>query len=225
MADLQKAGVQTVDLFSAFAAERANDSLAGDSLYLHTDTHFRGRAVRLTAKVVAERVRRYPWFAPGATEYAVDSLVVARSGDVGEMTKLPAMAIRALRFSFPAESTKCYQVWRVERDASGAETGRALYRDDYQRSTVLVLGDSFSRIYQTDEPRSAGWISHLAAELGQPVASIVNDGGASTLVRQTLARKPGVLRNKKLVVWEIVERDFRFGAEGWKNVVLGQKGE
>jgi hypothetical protein len=83
-----------------------------------------------------------------------------------------------------------------------------------------VLGDSFSRIYQTDAPRSAGWISHLARELSQPLASIVNDGGASTLVRQTLARKQNVLRNKKLVVWEFVERDFRYGAEGWKEVDL-----
>jgi hypothetical protein len=83
-----------------------------------------------------------------------------------------------------------------------------------------VLGDSFSRIYQTDEPRSAGWISHLAKELGQPLASIVNDGGASTLVRKTLERKSSVLRGKKLVIWEIVERDFRYGADGWKNVKL-----
>jgi hypothetical protein len=53
-----------------------------------------------------------------------------------------------------------------------------------------------------------------------PLASIVSDGGASTLVRQTLARKKGVLRGKKLVVWEFIERDFRYGAEGWKDVEL-----
>jgi hypothetical protein len=81
-----------------------------------------------------------------------------------------------------------------------------------------VLGDSFSRMYQTDQPRSAGWISHLARELSQPIASLVNDGGASTLVRETLARKSALLKNKKLVIWEVVERDFRFGEEGWKKI-------
>ena len=94
------------------------------------------------------------------------------------------------------------------------------YKDDFHSSQILLLGDSFSRIYQTNEPRSAGWISHIAFELSQPLASIVNDGGASTLVRQSLARRAGLLKGKKLVVWEIVERDFRFGAEGWKDVPI-----
>ena len=82
----------------------------------------------------------------------------------------------------------------------------------------MILGDSFSRIYQTDSPVNAGWIAHFAKEMGMPVASIVSDGGASTLVREKLARKAGVLKGKKLLIWEFVERDLRFGAEGWKEV-------
>ena len=67
---------------------------------------------------------------------------------------------------------------------------------------------------------TAGFIEHLACELGLPLTSVVNDGGASTLVRQELSRKPALLRNKKLVVWEFVERDIRFGTEGWQQVQL-----
>jgi len=83
-----------------------------------------------------------------------------------------------------------------------------------------VLGDSFLRIYERDEPGSAGFISHLAHALHRPMASIVNDGGASTLVRQELARRPQLLEGKKVVVWEFVERDLRFGTEGWQVVPL-----
>jgi hypothetical protein len=93
------------------------------------------------------------------------------------------------------------------------------YRDD-STSPILVLGDSFLRIYERDEPGSAGFIAHLAKELAQPLASIVNDGGASTLVRQALADKPALLVGKRLVVWEFVERDIRFGLEGWQDVSL-----
>jgi hypothetical protein len=93
------------------------------------------------------------------------------------------------------------------------------YRDD-ARSPVLVIGDSFLRIYQTDEPKSAGFIAHLARTLKQPVASVVNDGGASTLVRQELVRRPQLLLGKKVVIWEFVERDIRFGTEGWKKIPL-----
>jgi hypothetical protein len=53
-----------------------------------------------------------------------------------------------------------------------------------------------------------------------PLASIVNDGGASTLVRHELSRHWQLLEGKKLVIWEFVERDIRFGTEGWKYVPL-----
>jgi len=92
--------------------------------------------------------------------------------------------------------------------------------EDVPTAEILVLGDSFLRIYERDEPRSAGFIAHLARELRQPLASIISDGGASTLVRQDLCRRPGLLENKKLVIWEFVERDIRYGAEGWQVIPL-----
>ena len=212
--------METVDLFAPFTRERENDIQAGDSLYMRTDTHFKGRAVRLAARVVADRIKQFPWFTQGITEYVIDSVIVPRKGDIGEMVGLPQSVMNSSRPPFPAEATKCYQVWRLTRDAAGAVTEKILYKDNFKRSQILVLGDSFSRIFETDEPRSAGWIAHLAFELGQPVASLVNDGGASTLVRQSLARKPSILKGKKIVVWEVVERDFRFGDEGWKDVSI-----
>ena len=94
------------------------------------------------------------------------------------------------------------------------------FKDDFRKSEILILGDSFSRIYQTDSPVNAGWIAHFAKNVNRPVASIVSDGGASTLVREKLARKASVLKGKKLLIWEFVERDLRFGAEGWKTVAF-----
>jgi hypothetical protein len=53
-----------------------------------------------------------------------------------------------------------------------------------------------------------------------PCVQVVSDGGASTLVRQELYRRPALLENKRVVVWEFVERDLRLGAEGWQPVPL-----
>jgi hypothetical protein len=220
LSDLKKQGIEAVDLFTPFARERLRDSEAGDSLYLHEDTHWKARAVRLAARVVADRIRKYPWFSAGSTEYVLDSVTIDRIGDIGTMSALPLNKVRGLYGLFIPEKTMCYKVYRLIRDPKGVETERIPYKDDFRTSTILLLGDSFSRIYQTDEPRGAGWISHLALELAQPVASLVNDGGASTLVRLSLARKPNLLKGKKLVIWEIVERDFRFGDEGWKDVPI-----
>jgi hypothetical protein len=113
---------------------------------------------------------------------------------------------------FTAQSALC------ERDTVLYDTTVTPFKDDFRKSEILILGDSFSRIYQTDSPVNAGWIAHFAKNMNRPVASIVSDGGASTLVREKLARKASVLKGKKLLIWEFVERDLRFGAEGWKNV-------
>ena len=48
----------------------------------------------------------------------------------------------------------------------------------------------------------------------------MNDGGASTLVRQDLSRRPRLLANKKLIIWEFVERDILDATEGWQIVRL-----
>jgi len=113
---------------------------------------------------------------------------------------------------FTAQSALC------ERDTVLYDTTITPFKDDFRKSEILILGDSFSRIYQTDSPVNAGWIAHFAKNVNRPVASIVSDGGASTLVREKLARKASVLKGKKLLIWEFVERDLRFGAEGWKTV-------
>ena len=131
--------------------------------------------------------------------------------------------VRALTKSCPKGSAfdSCYYA-RLnpceENDSLYYDTTITSFKDDFRKSEILILGDSFSRIYQTDSPVNAGWIAHFAKNMNRPVASIVSDGGASTLVREKLARKASVLKGKKLLIWEFVERDLRFGAEGWKDV-------
>ncbi len=131
--------------------------------------------------------------------------------------------VRALTKSCPKGSAfdSCYYT-RLnpceENDSLYYDTTITPFKDDFRKSEILILGDSFSRIYQTDSPVNAGWIAHFAKNVNRLVASIVSDGGASTLVREKLARKSSVLKGKKLLIWEFVERDLRFGAEGWKDV-------
>jgi hypothetical protein len=131
---------------------------------------------------------------------------VRRFGDVIQMLQVPQ-----LERVIEPESLDCTQVIRQDKEAPYC---------DAPDSQILIMGDSFLRIYEQDEPGSAGLIAHLARELQQPLTSIVNDGGASTLVRQELSRRPKLLANKTLVIWEFVERDIGQGTEGWQIVPL-----
>jgi hypothetical protein len=205
---LRNEGVEVIDLFGFLAQERG-DKGARAPLYLKFDTHWSAEAARMVGEQVANRIHELGWLTPGNAKLAIAPVPVTRSGDLARMVPLPDVAE-----SYPPEKIMGYQVQDMD---SGAP-----YHDD-PASQVLVLGDSFSRIYHTDAPRSAGFVAHLARGLHMPVASIINDGGASTLVRQELARKLGLLNGKKVVIWEFVERDISFGAEGWKKIDLGKE--
>jgi hypothetical protein len=127
-------------------------------------------------------------------------------GDILRMLQVPL-----IERSIQPESVPSVQV--LQRDSAEP------YKDAADAS-ILVLGDSFTRIYQQDEPHSAGFVAHLAKELKQPLLALVNDGGGSTLVREELHARPVFLKHKKVVLWEFVERDIGLGIEGWKLVRL-----
>jgi hypothetical protein len=207
---LRDAGIPAVDLHAALLRAKARGA---GPLYLGGDTHWTPAGMEVAAEAVLEALRSRPaWIAaPDSMRRHYDSKPVRleRFGDIAEMTKIPRR-----RELFPLEEVEAKQV----RDSRS----KALYRDDPE-SPILWLGDSFSRIYQTDAPLGAGIIAHVAKGLGFPLASLVNDGGASTVVRQQLLRRPELLRGKTVVVWAFVERDIRFGDKGWMLLDLARQ--
>jgi hypothetical protein len=204
---LERSGIEHVDLFEVF--RRAKKEESGSDLrrfYLAQDSHWSPEGARMAADAVAQRVLDGGTVNRGDHAYVERPVTVRLHGDLVEMLRVPQID-RELE----PESRACLQV--VQSDTNTP------YRAAPE-SEVLILGDSFLRIYERDEPGAAGFIAHVARGLGQPLTSIVNDGGGSTLVRQELARRPTLLRNKKLVIWEFAERDIRYGTQGWQIVPL-----
>ena len=200
---LKLSGIEVVDLFALFREARRRSS---DEVCLAQDSHWSPAGMELAARSVADRILAHGWLKPGVTAYRREPVPVKRLGDIVRMIRSPQ-----IEQSISPEKMTCQRIVR-------GDTGDA-YRDD-PGAEVLVLGDSFLRIYQQDEPGQAGFVAHLAHALGRPIASIVNDGGAATLVRQDLFRRPHLLDHAKVLVWEFVERDLRFATEGWQNVPL-----
>lgn len=162
--------------------------------YLQQDTHWSPHGIDVAARAVAERIGFR-----GDAQFPPRIAAVTTHGDLVRMLQSPV-----LESQLAPEQIETTQIPGTSSDTA----------------SVLVLGDSFSRIFQTEEPHDAGFIAHLARHLGQPVASLVSDGGASTLVRQDLFRRPQLLVNTKVVVWEFTERDLRLGTDGWQIVPL-----
>ena len=226
-----------MDLYTPLLAAKADDAKLG-ALYLDDDTHWTPRGAELAAAEIAKKVREMADagvvdIGEKSIEYVAGDSVADRMGDIGEMSGLNkfnvfkvqqvtghvVMQQEVAERPLSADSTETPVDSLADsvavQETVAYDTVRTPFKDDFRKAKILILGDSFSRIYQTDSPVNAGWIAHFAKEMGRPVASIVSDGGASTLVREKLARKAGVLKGKKLLIWEFVERDLRFGAEGW----------
>ncbi|MBW8889391.1 MAG: hypothetical protein JF616_16670 [Fibrobacteres bacterium] len=214
--DLKRRGFETVDLFTPLRRAKAEGRF---QLYLKRDTHWTPQGLEIAADVLAARIKELaPGLDPEAglgsgdsanargPRFALKDTTIQRWGDIAEMTKVP-------------ERKSIWEEEAVEAHPVMDLATQKPYRDNPD-SPILWLGDSFSRIYQTDAPGSAGVIAQVAYRLNCPLASIVNDGGASTVVRQQLARRPELLKGKKLVVWTFVERDLRFGSKGWALVGL-----
>jgi acetyltransferase AlgX (SGNH hydrolase-like protein) len=204
--ELKDKGVEVVNIHEVLVKNRPAADARGESLYMASDTHWSGAGVNLAAKAIADRIKQEDWYKELVLgqRYYREKIPVGRRGDIPEMTQLPLQ-----EDLFTTEKVDCYQVLDKET--------HALY-EDAPASPVLLLGDSFSRVFQTDDPQAAGLIANLAYELQLPLASIVNNGGASTAVRQKLARKIDLLEGKRLIIWEFVERDIRFGMQGWQRI-------
>ena len=202
MQRLRAANIEVVDLFKEFGEARQQSGSTPEApLYLAQDTHWSPAGAALAAKAVARRLTALGWIRPGHIEYSERSAPVQRLGDILRMMQAPI-----IERSLKPENVSAVQVVR-------SEIGQ-LYNDEAD-AEILVLGDSFMRIYQQDEPNAAGFIAHMAKELKQPMMSLVNDGGGSTLVREELCARPVFLKNKKVVLWEFVERDIGIGVKDW----------
>ena len=203
--DLGEKGIETVDLLPAFLADRARATGAGEPLYQAQDTHWTSRGLELAAKIVADRVKHYPWYKDLAAHrraYKTKDASFTRHGDLH--SRLP----EAEKSRYAPETLVGHQV--VSADG-------ALYEDDPD-SPIMLLGDSFTGVFELMDCEHAGVSAHLAKEIGTPVDLVMSYGGGPNVRQKLLRRGVDALSSKKLVIWMMTARDLYDFWEGWQPV-------
>ena len=193
--ELTEAGVEVLDLTSVLLAARSESNDAAVPLYLAQDTHWTDRGLQLAAHAIAERVRRYPWFAnTAATPIAYENQPApfTHRGD------LPGRLADADQRRYGPVELQGTQILRPDGE---------LYDDDPD-SPITVLGDSFTGVYQRTFCRNAGLSAHLARELGVPVDLVMSYGGGPTVRKKLLRRGREALGTKRIVIWVMAARDL-----------------
>ena len=135
----------------------AVNAKCGTAYISSQDSHWSPAGVEVAARAVAQRILELGWSSVGYDYYDSVPAPVSRLGDLVRMLQVPL-----IESSTPPEEILCRQIVRQDT--------QQLYEDD-PAAAILVLGDSFLRIYQQDEPGAAGFIAHLAKELQQPLTS------------------------------------------------------
>lgn len=167
LAELERRGVKTVDLFAAFRAAR-RAAASDPALYLAGDTHWTPAGAKRAADAVAQRLRQLDWLPEHPYKYAGRTVRARRRGDLVGMMQVPETGE-----SFPVEIVECRQVLDplhggLLAPAAGGREGTYMNEhlvDTPMEASFLLLGDSFSRIYQFAEPASLGELDGPAADL------------------------------------------------------------
>jgi SGNH hydrolase-like domain, acetyltransferase AlgX len=201
---LGQAGVEVVDLLPAFLAARSGgDSAEKEPLYQHQDTHWTDRGLRMAAEIVGTRVRRYGWYAELSSHkraFSTKETSFTRFGDL--YSRLPD----ALKAPYKPETLTAHQVFGADGNP---------YEDDPD-SPIVVLGDSFTGVYELTDAEHAGVSAHVAKAISFPVDLVMSYGGGPNVRQKLMRRGAGALGTKKLVIWMMTDRDLYNYWEDWE---------
>jgi alginate O-acetyltransferase complex protein AlgJ len=201
--ELTQAGVEVVDLLPVFLKARGKDADETQLLYQRQDTHWTDRGLRLAAATVAERIKRYTWYAalePHAVDFSVKPCDFRRPGD------LHSRLAPAEQRAFKPEALVAQQVLTAAGEP---------FEDDAD-SPIVVLGDSFTGVFERTDCGSAGVSAHLARELRYPVDLVMSYGGGPNVRNTLLTRGEATLRRMRLAIWIFAARDLYNYWDDWE---------
>ncbi len=202
LSDLQQAGVEVVDLLPAFLKAKNEDSPKAEPLFQKQDTHWSGRGMEIAADLIAERIKEYAWYKAyrDTIGYTIKDTIIIRSGDLTDR--------------LPVERQMLYkpQTLRVRKVYNPDGTP---YKPEHIAAPVLLIGDSFTGVFELVDCKSAGIGAHIAYRTRIPV-DIITSWGGGPMVRAKMVRLRGkYLDQKRLVVYLMAARDLYNYSQGW----------
>jgi alginate O-acetyltransferase complex protein AlgJ len=118
----------------------------------------------------------------------------------------------ATRLAYKPETLAAQQV---------VSPGGGLYEDDPD-SPIVLLGDSFTGVYELTDAEHAGVSAHIAREVSFPLDLVMSYGGGPNVRQKLMRRGAEALASKKLVIWLMTARDLYNYWEDWEPLTRGK---
>lgn len=190
--ELLEAGIDVLDIYPALMAAKSGDEPPHYS-YQRYDTHWALPGELAAMELLASRVTQYSWYEesgaqPGSLNLQETSAL--REGDL--VAHLPD----AEKAKYPADTLNVMKVYK------GTET----YKGG-KNSPILLMGDSFTGVFESVDQKSGGPGSLLAYATGLDVQVLTSWGGGPG-VRSRMMKMKKDMQSKRLVIYMMTARDL-----------------
>ena len=190
--EMLTAGIDVLDLYPALMAARAGDEPPHYS-YQRYDTHWALPGMLAALEQLAARVTQYSWYAssgaqPGSLQMQETSTV--REGDL--VAHLPD----AEKPKFAADTLAAMKVFKGSEPYKGGKN-----------APILLMGDSFTGVFESVDQKSGGPGSLLAYATGLDVQVVTSWGGGPGVYHRMMKMKKD-MQSKRLVIYMMTARDF-----------------
>ena len=161
------------------------------------------RGLQIAAAAIADRVKKYTWFPEArksAVTYLVHDTTFIRQGDI--VDKMPENK----RGDYPPVTLQASQI---------RTTDGKLFQQNNRQAPLLLIGDSFTGVFELVDCKSAGVGANIAAITSLPVDVITSWGGGPLVWQKMMRARESDLGNKRLIIYMMVARDLFNYAESW----------
>lgn len=190
--EMLAAGLDVLDLYPALMAAKSGDEPPHYS-YQRYDTHWALPGMLASMELLASRVTQYSWYAesgaqPGSLN--LQETKTLREGDL--VAHLPD----AEKSKYPADTLPVMKVFKGTEAYKGGKN-----------SPILLMGDSFTGVFESVDQKSGGPGSLLAYATGLDVQVLTSWGGGPGVYHRMMKMKKD-MQSKRLVIYMMTARDF-----------------
>lgn len=187
-----ESGLDIVDLYPILKAAKAGDQ-APSFAFQRYDTHWANSGLLASLEAIAARITQYAWYeksnpTPGFLEMRDTTIV--REGDL--VPHVPENQ----KAQFLPDTLAVHKVFKNNEPYSGKKN-----------APILLMGDSFTGVFESVDQRSGGPGSLIAFATGLDVQVLTSWGGGPG-VRHRIKRLKSDLDSKRLVIYMMTARDF-----------------
>ncbi len=190
--EMLDAGLDVLDVYPALMAAKSGDEPPHFSFQRY-DTHWALPGMLAAMELLASRVTQYSWYAESGAQprtLNMQETTTLREGDL--VAHLPD----AEKSKYPADTLAAMKIFKGMEPYKGTKN-----------APILLMGDSFTGVFESVDHKSGGPGSLLAFATGLDVQVLTSWGGGPGVYHRMMKMKKD-MQSKRLVIYMMTARDF-----------------